>query len=311
MIICTSVILLTCDKSTESKYDSIFGKWMIHKTEVIEYHGGVKVLWESGPYDPAIDQYFHAEIIEISKDQIVSYQNAPGSRYLYFPSDITLIDTMIIITDEYYDYEQEEYVTVQDTGHYTFEGNLLVFIQDFYEEDYPATQKLYLKKYTGKFPPQSWTTPLAGDQYEPDDIVQNAKPVTVGSDAQIHTLTQNDWDWFKFTAEAGKTYLITVTGYMDNVLTLFEPDGVTGIAEDDDNDWNIPVSGNVESVLVWDCPAAGVYFFRVIAYFSEDVGYYTTAVQLTNLDSPLLKLKKPAQDKKRNLRGFRKLLLKQ
>lgn len=281
---------------------------MLHKTELIEYHGEARVSWESGLYDPGIDQYFHAEIIEISKDQIVGYQNAPGSRYLYFPSDITLIDSMIIITDEYFDYEQEAYVTYQDTGYYTFEGSLLLLIQDYDEGDYPVTQKLFFKKYTGKFPPKSWTTPLANDQYEPDDIVQNAKPVTVGGDAQIHTLTQNDWDWFKFTAEAGKTYLITVTGYMDNVLALYEPDGQTGIAEDDDNDWNIPVPGNVESVLVWDCPVAGVYFYRVIAYFSQDVGYYTTAVQLTNLDSPLLKLEKPVQGKKEKAghMGFRK-----
>jgi hypothetical protein len=312
-LISFSVIILTCDKSTDPKGNSIFGKWMLHKTVIIETHNGIRTLRETDPYDPEIDQYYHAQIIEITKNQIIGYENGTGSSYFSYPTPITVIDSMIIITDQYFDYEEEVTVTVQDTGIYSFEGSLLVFKQTYEQEEYMTTLKLYLKKYKGGFPPKSWTTPLGSDPFEPDNIVQNAKSIPVGGSGQTHTLTKNDWDWIKFTAEAGKTYLITLSGYMDNVLTLFEPDGKTIIAEDDDNDWNIPVSGNVESVLVWDCPASGVYFFSVTAYFSEDEGYYTAAVQLTDMESPLSKLKKPVTDKKmkKTYRGFRKLLLKQ
>jgi hypothetical protein len=297
-MICASIMIVTCDKSTEPKGNSIFGKWYLYKTETVEYIEGRKYLSETEPYDPGTDQYYHAQIIEITKDRIIGYENGSGSRYNSWPTDITLVDSMIIITNEYYDFYEEDYVTVQDTGTYSFDGSMLVFRATYHEDDDYAVVRSYLKKYKGRFPPKSWTTALAGDQYEPDNTIDQATTIAVGGNSQEHTLTGNDQDWFIFTADAGKTYLITVSGYMDNVLALYGPDR-TRIAEDDDNDWDIQVPGNVESVLVWNCESAGNYYFSVTAFFSQDEGYYTAAVALTELESPLDQIEKAERKKDR------------
>ena len=42
-----ALMVMTCDKSTDSKGNSIFGKWILHNTESIEYYDGVKYMWES------------------------------------------------------------------------------------------------------------------------------------------------------------------------------------------------------------------------------------------------------------------------
>ena len=108
-------MIVTCDKSTDPKDHSIYARWILHKTEIIEIHAGIKLLRETGPYDPEIDQYYHAQIIEITKDRIIGYENGTGGSYFSYPTPITVIDSMIIITDRYYDSEQEVMVTVQDT----------------------------------------------------------------------------------------------------------------------------------------------------------------------------------------------------
>ena len=227
------------------------------------------------------------------------YENYHGLEYKCdHPWDLTFTDDMITYSDEYY--EDGETYTVSFNDYYYFDGNRLVFKDTCENIDEYGTCIWYYEKYKGDFPPDSWTTELENDGFEPDNDVQNSNSITVGGNYQKHVITSGDIDWFKFQANPNNTYMIKILGHMDNVLTLYDKDGESEIAEDDDNYWNIDVSGNVESVLVWDCESSGTYYFEVTGYNDEKEGYYSAEVTLTDIESPLSKLGKNIEHKDNN-----------
>ncbi|MBM2620158.1 pre-peptidase C-terminal domain-containing protein [Actinoplanes sp. LDG1-06] len=71
----------------------------------------------------------------------------------------------------------------------------------------------------------------------------------------------NDFDFFKITAQAGKTLTVqtaTPTGPLDTVLQLFAPDG-TLLAVNDD-------FGGLDSKITYQVPATGDFYAAVAAY---------------------------------------------
>jgi len=286
--------LIGCDNPTESDEDSLIGKWFRFKVYSEYYYEDEmdEPETEEWEYDPKIDFYYDADIMEITKKYIIFYWNDTGVGYNQESVGYELLsDNRIFI---------EEEIGEEEPVEYSFEDDMLVFSVTYDEggDDYSKIV-MYYKKYTGKIPPKSWTTALENDSYEPDNRYQDATSIVVGADAQKHVTIAGDKDWYKFQANSNKTYMIKVSSYMDNVLTLYGQDGQNEIAEDDDNDWDIDVSGNVESVLVWDCESSGAYYFKVTGCDEEDEGYYSVDVTLTNIESPLAKLgKKCVRDKK-------------
>ncbi|MDA0834523.1 MAG: pre-peptidase C-terminal domain-containing protein [Planctomycetota bacterium] len=83
-----------------------------------------------------------------------------------------------------------------------------------------------------------------------------------------------DQDWFKFDAVAGQDYLFeTVLGNLaDTVLTLFDTDGTTVIATNDDGGIGLA------SRITWQPTVNGTYFLKVAAYGSNQVGTYQLKV---------------------------------
>jgi subtilisin-like proprotein convertase family protein len=71
-----------------------------------------------------------------------------------------------------------------------------------------------------------------------------------------------DADWFKFTAEAGRTYRIDgqLMGLVDPVLDLIHPDGETIIESDDDG------GSGLSSLIFWTAPSSGDYYVRVTGF---------------------------------------------
>ncbi|MGQ9715329.1 MAG: PPC domain-containing protein, partial [Anaerolineae bacterium] len=110
------------------------------------------------------------------------------------------------------------------------------------------------------------------DPYEPDDFWYQAKTILVGEVWQTHLhQAPGDVDYVKFTAAAGRTYVIR-TDFLgdglqnDTTLTLYGTDGITPLAFNDQDPANPPASR-----IDWTCPVDGTYYVKV-AQFNPGVG---------------------------------------
>ncbi len=101
------------------------------------------------------------------------------------------------------------------------------------------------------------------DSYEADDASGEANWITGDGVPQTHTIhVEGDQDWVKFEAAAGVTYTLVTTntgGHADTVLYLYDTDGSTLIASNDDysEDW-WPASR-----LDWQPDVDGTYYIKI------------------------------------------------
>jgi len=128
-----------------------------------------------------------------------------------------------------------------------------------------------------------------GDAYEPDDDAAMATSV-VQSAAFItdHTLVgSDDVDYFSFDATAGSTYLLRTGGstiwcggptQVDTVLTLFEPDGLTQAAINDD-------SNGLCSRIMFEATSSATYYVRVASFNAASYGNYHLQIARVDDDS--------------------------
>lgn len=99
----------------------------------------------------------------------------------------------------------------------------------------------------------------------------------VGSDGTItsgNIETAGDNDYFQFLATSGQTYRIETGGNIDTVLHLYDTNGTTQLAEDDDS------GPGLLSLITWTAPSTNNYFVRV-RHFSSGTGSYTLSVTNT------------------------------
>ena len=102
------------------------------------------------------------------------------------------------------------------------------------------------------------------DAYEPDDVWYAAKLIASDGVAQHRTFhAAGDLDYLKFVAMGGSRYEMWTTNLgggtlNDTVLTLHGSDGVTVLANNDDDPFAPPASR-----LQWVCPATGTYYLKV------------------------------------------------
>lgn len=102
---------------------------------------------------------------------------------------------------------------------------------------------------------------LAADAYEVDNTAAQAKPLVVGATAQSRTLPEGDIDWVSIDVTVGVTYAIE-TGQggpenLDTYVTLYDSDGTTKLAENDDSGW----TGH--SLAAWTANASKTIFAKV------------------------------------------------
>lgn len=98
------------------------------------------------------------------------------------------------------------------------------------------------------------------DAFEPDDTAGNAAQLVLGQVQARNFTTLGDQDWARFTAEAGKEYLLSTRNLgvaADTYLYLYAQDGVTLLAANDDAD------DSVASRIEWTAPATGTYYVLV------------------------------------------------
>jgi len=288
-----SISIYSCSSSSgSSNGSSIEGRWINVKEISIEEDGTYETI-----YNHEAENYYSAEILDISDGIIHVYLNDEGSEYISLNFPYSIKDNMLTISFSF------DTLSATNTLYYSFEDGQFVIESREENEGFLEINKSYYKKYTGNIPPASWLSPLQNDSFEPDNTPSTSKPISIGSSAQTHTVTAGDEDWFKFGAVAGNKYLLLITGDMDNVITLFDTNQFTELAEDDDNDFGYNIAGNVESAIVWECTSSGEYFFRVMGYDDEsDVGYYAVSVSLTSLAKTNSTLGKGSQKNKKAVR---------
>jgi len=121
----------------------------------------------------------------------------------------------------------------------------------------------------------------APDDYEPDDEPATASAFIPGDKSQRHSFcpTTDRYDWVAFQATQGSTFTISTSEldpYCDTVLRLYDVDGQTLLAQNDDG------GDGWASLLEWTSPADGLYYLRVHEYFGrtgQDSGYTLNLVQ--------------------------------
>lgn len=105
-----------------------------------------------------------------------------------------------------------------------------------------------------------FTTSSACDNFEPNNTPDKA-PVFVPGNTETHAFcTGDDVDWVKFTARAGTTYRIETMRLapgVDTVLSLYQPDGVTLLAESNDS------GGSAASLIGMTFTTSGTYYLKV------------------------------------------------
>ncbi|MFQ5814438.1 MAG: hypothetical protein ACE5I2_14770, partial [Anaerolineae bacterium] len=136
--------------------------------------------------------------------------------------------------------------------------------------------------------PTSTPTTDCSDTYEPDDIWWQSSPWK-GTPQPHNFHTAGDVDWVKFVAQP-LTYTIWTTPTIgvfgpDTTLTLYDTDGTSQLAYNDDDPANFPFSR-----ITRHFTATGTYFVKA-AHFNPEAGgcepeyRYTLAITKTSLSS--------------------------
>jgi len=99
------------------------------------------------------------------------------------------------------------------------------------------------------------------DGYEDDDGAAAAREYLTSGGSETHDICPSgDEDWVSFTAQAGTIYVLQTSELgtaADTVLTLYDTDGTTALATNDDYGYT------AASRIVWQAPADGTYFAMV------------------------------------------------
>jgi hypothetical protein len=124
--------------------------------------------------------------------------------------------------------------------------------------------------------------PVAGDSYEVDDTCATASTILADGTPQTHTFHRAaDQDWVKFSAEAGKTYVIETSNVgadHDAVLYLYDACAAPALGSEE-NAFGQTVR------LEWNTPTAGTYYLMLQQYNTEIFGPDTQYDLTVRLDA--------------------------
>lgn len=112
------------------------------------------------------------------------------------------------------------------------------------------------------------------DAYEADDTAATAQTVTLPFTAQSHTFfPAGDKDWFKISVTSGTAYTFTTSALgdgADTLLTLYDTDKTTQLAQNDDIGEVCPIDSSlvstVASKIKWTANATKTVFLKVEPY---------------------------------------------
>src|SRR5262249_52493353 len=117
-------------------------------------------------------------------------------------------------------------------------------------------------------------------EMEPNDSTIDAQTFTPGDAIRGSFSTLDDFDYYRFGATQGKTYIfwadIIPTRY---TMRILGPDGATPLAFSRDRTTQPPNQG----FMVWTSPRTAPYSLRMVIFGSPPVGSYRV---LTSVDTP-------------------------
>ncbi len=116
------------------------------------------------------------------------------------------------------------------------------------------------------------------DAYEPDDDINNAKPISSTGKIQFHTFHKpGDNDWVKVAVRAGVQYDVEIfdVGFnSDSVIWLYDSDGSTILARNDDSAFD--VAAKLAAHLLWKAPKDETVYLQILALDSRRFGANTS-----------------------------------
>ena len=132
-----------------------------------------------------------------------------------------------------------------------------------------------VEAYPGSAEAETYINYCSGDAYESDNGPAQASEIAPGQSQAHNFCGVDDQDWVKFWAWAGKRYVVQ-TGNLgwtgDTVLTLYDADGTTVLAENDD----IAYPDNLASRVEWIAGRDGWLYARVRHYNGRIAGNAVT-----------------------------------
>ena len=141
----------------------------------------------------------------------------------------------------------------------------------------------------------SWTDPLEGDSFEPDNTAETAVAISNGQTQNRSIHVDGDLDWATFTIGAGGAtdFVVETAGstvdQFDTVLTLFGPNSTTTVLEENDDIDGGPGGSNRFSRISLGSLAAGTYHVRVMDYNNNDrIDGYTLRAAWTQVSTAKL-----------------------
>ncbi len=210
--------------------------------------------------------------LEIGNDvDYFSFLAVAGTTYSISTTLITLPDSYLTL----YDTDGTSVILFNDDNGVDFASNI------FWTCDLSGTYYLSVSGYfssdIGTYSILVSTSQTADDH---GNDYTTATPVEVGVPVggNIETFLESDIDYFSFLAVGGWTYTIETTlGTLDDsVLYLYDIDGVTELAYNDDVDDN-----SYASSISWTCPSDGTYYVAVAGldwFYFVSSGTYTLSI---------------------------------
>ncbi len=124
----------------------------------------------------------------------------------------------------------------------------------------------------------SYSVKLLGDD-DHGDNAPNATEVGVGTNTNGTLETTTDSDWFVIDTIKGATYQFSTTlgSLLDSHLALFDADGTTLLAQNDDD------GNSLASFIEWKAPTGGTYFLRVTGLDNSSGTYLLTTAVLDDV----------------------------
>jgi hypothetical protein len=133
--------------------------------------------------------------------------------------------------------------------------------------------------------------PVSADGHETDNSYGAARAIgTKGVEQTRNFHAAGDQDWLKFTATAGVTYTLATTntgGHADTMLSLYDTNGTTRLAFNDDDAERWPASQ-----LKWGAMRGGTYYVKVEHWDPHAYGcttVYTISIAETGRFDPSTK----------------------
>jgi hypothetical protein len=112
------------------------------------------------------------------------------------------------------------------------------------------------------------------DSYEPDNSRDSASVLTLGT-GQKHSITLNDTDWVRFTADSGFGYIIRDSGFasFQTAVPLFYA------KENTYTSYNF-TNGSGQLLWMWSCEKTGTYYARISSLTGGNTGGYSFKITL-------------------------------